>query len=82
MQKWEYKVESIEAQVSEGDIRQGLSGKKIATQVELKIMDLSEAGYDFYGQYPVEVNVSGGCFGNKDMGSITVLVLVFRRQLQ
>ena len=82
MQKWEYKVESIDVQVSDGDMRKGVAGNKIATQVELKIMDLSEAGYEFYGQYPINVDVSGGCFNNKIVDQYRVLVLIFRRQIQ
>lgn len=76
--QYEYKVVSIQTTITQSDISKNQAGAKVAAQVEIKLQELSKAGWEFYGQYPVDVDVKSGCTGTKTT-SATVLVLVFKR---
>jgi hypothetical protein len=62
MVKYEYKVDSIEAAVTPSDIAKKTAGSKISSQIELKLKELSGKGFEFYNQFPVNVEVKRGCF--------------------
>lgn len=80
MEKYEYKVDAVQAAVSSGDVSKGLAGDKVGSQVEIKLMELARQGYEFYREFSVPVTVSAGCF-NKDSYTITIIVMVFRREV-
>tara|TARA_B100000676_G_C17928763_1_gene759642 strand:+ start:272 stop:532 length:261 start_codon:yes stop_codon:yes gene_type:complete len=77
---YEYRCVYIETAVSEGDFKDGVAGKKIASQVEIKLTELSEEGYDFYRTFNVPVDIKKGCFGNKELpDNLDLNMMVFRR---
>ena len=81
MAEFEYRVDSIIAQVAEGDVKKGTAGSKVASQVEIKLNELSKQRYEFYREFPVNVDVATGCGGKKGKNdvSIQIIVMVFRR---
>lgn len=85
MEKYEYKVDFLEATVAEKDIKKGLSGQKVATQVELKLGEYQKKGYEFYSQNVVAVQVAPGCLtmlrGGKGF-TVDIMIMVFRRVVQ
>ena len=77
---YEYRCVYIETAVSEGDIKSGVAGTKVASQVEIKLTELSEEGYDFYRNFHIPVDINKGCFGNKDLPNrLDLNMMVFRR---
>lgn len=88
MEQYEYKVDAIQATVTDADISKGVAGSVVAGQVELKLKELSKQGFEFYREFPVTVKVKEGCFGSvqklfgqggsKDP-TFTIIVMVFRR---
>jgi hypothetical protein len=83
MEKYEYKVDAIQAAVAEGDIRKGVAGAKVGSQVELKLGELARQGYEFYREFAVPVKVARGCVSpSKNAYEITIIVMVFRRPVQ
>ena len=77
---YEYRCVYIETAVSEGDIKDGAAGRKVASQVEIKLTELSEEGYDFYRNFHIPVDIKKGCFGNKELpDSLNLNMMVFRR---
>ena len=89
MIKYEYKVDSIEAAITPADIAKKTAGSKISTQIELKLKELSGKGFEFYNQFPVNVEVKRGCFAtilkllnvDKTPDEMTIYTLVFRREI-
>ncbi len=84
MEMFEYRVDAIQAAVTDSDIAKGVAGQKVGSQVELKLKELSKLGYEFYREFPVDVTIKKGCFGFnlKEAGSITIIVMVFRRPVK
>lgn len=82
MEKYEYKVDAIQAAVSEGDIKKGVAGQKVGSQVEVKLGELSRQGYEFYREFPVPVKVATGCGSKKTVYEVTIIVMVFRRAIK
>jgi hypothetical protein len=84
MEMFEYRVDAIQAAVTEKDITKGVAGKKVAGQVEMKLKELSKEGYEFYREFPVDVKVQKGCMGVMSKGetNITIIVMVFRRSVK
>jgi len=84
MEKYEYKVDYLDAKVTASDVSKGNAGQKIASQVEIKLREWVDKGYEYYSQDMVHVDVNPGCmalFGQKSE-KINVMVLVFRRPLR
>lgn len=84
---YEYKIVTFETNITEGDVRKGQAGAKVAAQVELQLSTLSKQGWEFYSDFPVDVNIKKGClsriFGGGDgPDTATVIVLVFRREVK
>jgi len=82
MERYEYKVDAIQASVAEGDIKKGEAGAKVGSQVEVKLIELSRQGFEFYREFAVPVKVSTGCGSKKDNYEVTIIVMVFRRTVQ
>jgi hypothetical protein len=84
MEKYEFKVDYLDAKVTASDVSKGVAGQKIANQVEIKLREWMDKGYEYYSQSMVNVTVHPGCmalFGQKTE-NINVMVLVFRRLLR
>lgn len=79
MEQYDYRVDAIQAAVTESDIAKGVAGQKVGSQVELKLKELAKQGYEFYREFPVDVKVKKGCMGKGEETSITIIVMVFRR---
>ena len=83
MEKYEYKVDVLQAAVSEGDVTNGVAGKKVGSQVEIKLSELAAEGYEFYREFAVPVTIKPGCeFGGNKAYDVTFIVMVFRRQIK
>ena len=82
---WEYKIDYINAEVTDRDIKAGKAGQKVVSQAEIKLDEWAAQGFDFYRSEVIEVEVhQTGCFG-KQTGSSTRLNLVlfiFRREVR
>lgn len=81
MERYEYKVDFLEAKVTAGDVAKGLAGEKIVNQVEIKLREWVDKGYEYYTQNTITFTVQPGCmalFGQKTE-TRRILVLVFRR---
>lgn len=83
MEEYEYKVDSIQAAISEADLRKGAAGSKVASQVELKLRELSKQGYEYYSEFPVNVTIQRGCRGRKSDkdNEVQLIMMVFRRKI-
>ena len=81
MQVYTYKVTGIEANISKGDIDKGTAAQKVASQVEIKLDELANEGYEFYREFLVPVKVTSGCFGSKSDKdpSLQIIMMVFRK---
>lgn len=81
---YEYKVDSLEAKVSEADLKKGQGGAKVVAQVETKLADWAKNGWQLHSQNFVNVTVAPGCFsrltGAKDF-TVPIMILVFYRQV-
>jgi hypothetical protein len=84
MERYKYKVDYLDAKVTASDVSKGSAGQKIANQVEIKLREWADKGFEYYSQGMVDVSVHPGCsalFGQKTE-SINVMVLVFRKPLR
>jgi len=83
--QYEYKVDHISADVNDTDLRKGIAGQKVAGQVEIKISEWTNEGWEFYRSdvVPVTVNKTG-CFGGRtgEGINISILFFVFRREVR
>lgn len=92
MDKYEYRVDSIQAAITESDINKNVANQKVSAQVEMKLKELMQQGFEFHSQFPVTVKVNpSGCLtlipgiGKLFAGpvaEVTIIVLVFRRLIQ
>ena len=80
--QYDYKVDSIVAGVTEGDLRKGQGGQKVAGQVEIKLNQLAKQGFEFYREFAVDVSVASGCGSKKESRTIQIIVMVFRREVR
>ncbi|HZL34428.1 MAG TPA: hypothetical protein VFC78_03900 [Tepidisphaeraceae bacterium] len=85
MAYYEYKVVSFETKVTAADVRKGVAGAKVTAQVELQLSTISKSGWEFYNHFPVDVGIKKGCLGifdTKSPSAVTIIVLVFRREMR
>lgn len=82
MEMYEYKVDAIQSSVAEADIKKGVAGQKVGSQVEIKLGELARQGFEFYREFAVPVKVSTGCGSKKEVYEVTIIVMVFRRAVQ
>ena len=81
MERYEYKVDYLEVKVTAGDMGKGLAGEKIVSQVEIKMREWVDKGYEYFTQNTIAFTIQPGCmalFGQKTE-SREMLVLVFRK---
>ncbi len=78
--KYEYKVEYFNANASQADINSGEAGTKVAEQMEQKLKEMSDSGYEYYGRSSVNVNVVVGCGEKGAGGSRTYPINIFRKE--
>lgn len=83
--RYEYKIDYIEAVVTDKDVAKGIAGQKITAQVETKLTEWGELGWDYYRSEVIRVEVKQtNCFGGTTGKSyvINLLMFIFRREIQ
>lgn len=82
---YEYKVDSLQAEITDRSVRDGTASKKVVAQIEVKLREWTDKGFEFYRSDVVEVGVKEtGCLGLWKTGKsidIQILVFFFRRQI-
>ena len=81
--KYDYKVEYFNANASQSDIDSGEAGAKVASQMELKLQEMSDNGYEYYGRTTTNVDIEAGCgFGNNQNqpSNVTIPINIFRKE--
>ena len=59
---YEYKCDFIDANVTDKDIRKGSAGSKVTGQVELKLSEWNERGWEFHRSEVIDVSIKDtGC---------------------
>ncbi len=84
---FEYKVDSVRAEINDRSVQDGTAGGKVAAQIEIKLKEWASKGFEYYRSDVVEVEVKGTClFGlmpdPKSNFHITILVFFFRREIK
>ena len=83
--KYEYKIDYLEATVTDKDVKKGIAGSKTTAQVETKLTEWNEKGWDYYRSDVLNVVVQmTNCFGKPTGESLTlnILMFVFRRDVR
>ena len=83
--RYQYKIDYIEAKVTDKDVKQGIAGQKTTAQVETKLTEWGEKGWEFYRSEVVRVEVAQtNCFGSKTGESFTIniVMFVFRQEIR
>jgi hypothetical protein len=82
---YEYKVDYIEAIVTDSDVTKGVAWSKITAQTETKLTEWNESGWEFLRSEIINAEIQEtSCFGNKTGKSQNrnVLIFVFRRDVK
>jgi hypothetical protein len=82
---YEYKVNYIEAIVTDKDVSKGVAWSKLTAQTETKLTEMNELGWEFMRSEVIKVEIQKtGCFGSKSGESLNanVLIFVFRREVK
>lgn len=88
MENFEYKVTDVEVNVTSRDINKEVAGAKVAGQVELKLKEFAQDGWEYYAFIPVSVEIKPGCLGfswnspPKLKNIVQIYTMVFRRPLR
>jgi hypothetical protein len=83
--KYEYKVDYLEASVTDRDVRRGDAWQKTSAQVEVKLTEANKQGWEYYRSDVMHVDVKKtNCFGSQTGESVTVniLILVYRKEIR
>src|SRR5262249_29711341 len=83
--KYEYKVDYLEASVTDRDVRKGDAWKKTTAQVEVKLTEWNKNGWEYYRSDVMHVDVKQtNCFGSQTGESVTVniLIMIFRKEVR
>lgn len=83
--KYEYKIDYLEAVVTDKDVKKGIAGSKTTAQVETKLTEWNEKGWAYYRSDVLRVEVKmTNCFGKPTGESMTIniLMFVFRREVR
>jgi hypothetical protein len=83
--KHEFKIDYIEAVVTDKDVLKGIAGQKVTAQVETKLTEWGEQGWDYYRSEVIRIEVlQTNCFGGKTgkAHSLNLLMFVFRREIR
>jgi len=81
--KYEYKVEYFNTNVSQADVDSGEAGNKVASQMELKMQEMSGNGFEYYGRTTSNVKIEAGCSmggNNNQPSNVTIPINVFRKE--
>ena len=84
MKKYEYKVDYINSNVSASEVSNGSAGNKVAKQVEQKITQHMQEGFELYQQFDSSVKVKQGCLAGligRSSEYITITTTVFRKEI-
>ena len=82
MNKYDYKVKYLAANVSQKDIDSGEAGGMVAEQLETTLNQMTESGYEYYSSTNVSVGIAQGCMaGNNAQTSTTLKVDIFRKDV-
>ena len=92
MVNYEYKVTSFQLTINAADVLKGQADAKLSAQLEQQLALLSKQGWEFYSQLPVDVKVTKGClatvpviggfFGGGLADEVTLMALIFRREVR
>ena len=85
MANYEYKVDYLEAKVTDKDVKQGTAWPKIAAQSETKLTEWNEQGWEFFRSEAISTTVQEtSCFGRPtgDVEHTNILIFVFRREVR
>lgn len=83
--RYQYKIDYIEAQVTDKDVKKGIAGSKTTAQVETKLTEWGEKGWEFFRSEVIHVDVKiTNCFGKPTGESVTlnILMFVFRQEIR
>ncbi len=81
----EYSIDYIEAKVTDTDVEKGIAGQKVTAQVETKLTEWGEKGWDYYRSEVIRVEVQKtNCFGSAtgESFNVNILMFVFRREIR
>ena len=82
---YEYKVDYIDAKVTDRDVDKGIAWSKITAQTETKLTERNEQGWEFYRSELISTDIAKtNCFGSEtgEKTSARVLIFIFRRLVQ
>jgi hypothetical protein len=83
--KYEYKVDYLEASVTDRDVRKGDAWKKTTGQVEVKLTEANKQGWEYYRSDVMHVDVKQtNCFGSQtgEAVAVNILILIFRKEIR
>ena len=81
---FEYKVDYVEAEVTDKDVEKGVAWNKIVAQTETKLTSLNEDGWEFYRSEVIPFDVQKtNCFGSPtgEKSSRRLMIFIFRRDV-
>ena len=84
MKKFEYRVDYFNSNVTAAEVEKGTAGAKVAQQVELKINQYMNQGFELYQQFNTRVEVKPGCLSGlmgKKTDYMTITTTVFRKEI-
>lgn len=84
MKKYEYKVDYFNSNVTEAEVAKKIAGPKIAQQVEQKINQFMNQGFELYQQFNTLVEIKPGCLAGlmgKKADYTTITTTVFRKEI-
>lgn len=84
MKQYDYKVAYFNANVTQKDLDKGDAGDKVAAQMEIKLQEMMDNNYEYYGITECSVKIESGCgkgFGGKNAPTnVTIPVNIFRKE--
>lgn len=84
--RYEYKIDSIRVEIVDSSLKDGSWSPKIAGQIETKLREYADHGFEYYRSEVIQVQVKATCcFGipdPKNNYAVNVLTFIFRRPLQ
>jgi hypothetical protein len=83
---YEYKITSIQASITDRDVKAGTAGTKIVAQIETQIREWVDQGYELFRSEAFTAHVQGTCcFGlmkdNNKSFDIHMIFLIFRKEI-
>ena len=87
--EYQYKVVNFTAECTTADVRKGVAGSVVASQLERILQEQARQNWELQGQYRFDVVIKPGCFdfilklfgqGTSD-GNVRIEQLVFRKPI-